>query len=97
MRPLCFAAEHRDLEIFTDRQAGKYPAAFGRVAEPQPGPALGTNAGHVASEKRQPAASRPQEADDGLEQRGFAGAVGADQRTASPAPTVSVTPLSAKT
>ena len=77
--PRARARQHRaHLEVFGNRQRRENLPALGHLADAEIADAMARPAGDIGAAEQDAAARRPQHAGDGADQRGLAGAVGAD-------------------
>jgi hypothetical protein len=74
------AAECAEEQIRLDRQAGEHLPALRNLCEPTPHHVVRRPAGDVVAGDSNPPSRRPHHPADGVEERGFARTVGADQR-----------------
>jgi len=77
-----FALGHRDADIFQNAQAAEQPVDLERARDAEFDPLGLALAGDVMPGKQHAALGRRQHAGEEIDERGLAGAVGADQRVA---------------
>ena len=77
-------AAHRQEEVVAHREVAEQERGLVRASQPHADALVGRQRGHVLTEESHPAPRGREVAGDDVEQRGLAGAVGADHGTALP-------------